>query len=159
MDKTKISRTLDDKCFHLESPKTEQEWNEYHRIRKTEIFDQLENIEYDYNHPSLRSENCYHFCFYLSDKIIGAIMFELLESHHRAAIRTIAIDKDYQNKGFGSILLKLTENKLKELDIKTIHVHANPKAYKFYKNNGYIDMEFRDDVGIGETIDVGKLLK
>jgi hypothetical protein len=45
------------------------------------------------------------------------------------------------------------------LGVSVIHVHANPKAYSFYKRNGYAEMEFKNDKSISsETIDMGKTL-
>ncbi|MFX0008903.1 MAG: GNAT family N-acetyltransferase [Candidatus Hermodarchaeota archaeon] len=69
------------------------------------------------------------------NKIIGFVI-ALQESVHIINIINFLIDKDYQNKGFGGILLDLTLNKIKQIPlIKKIILNVNTKnttAQKLY---------------------------
>ncbi len=148
---------MDANSFCIKRPESQNEWNEYHRIRREEIFDRIDGVEYDYNHPSLIHSENHHFILCMNEKIIGTFHFELLKNK-RAAIRTIAISGDKKNKGYGSQLLKLGEEEIKKHEVKTIHLHANPKAYGFYKRNNYVEMSFEDASINEDTIDMGKNL-
>ena len=69
------------------------------------------------------------------NKIIGFVI-ALQESVYIINIINFLIDKDYQNKGFGGILLDLTINKIKQIPlIKKIILNVNTKnttAQKLY---------------------------
>ncbi|HFS6879459.1 TPA: GNAT family N-acetyltransferase [Legionella pneumophila] len=147
-----------DLCFSLCAPRTHADWQTYHYIRKDSIFDQI-NVEYDPNHPSLNDKNNYHYSFYFQNQMIGTLQLENLGGK-KCSIRTIAIEKSQRNKGFGTILLKMAEEKARQMGAYIIHLHGNPKAKTFYLDNGYEEMEFPNDVSIySETIDYGKHLK
>ena len=143
--------------FSLCKPKSSQDWNVYHQIRKESIFDPI-NVTYDLNHPSLTNRNNHHFCFFHENQIIGTLQIEKLNDN-KVCIRTIVIEKNQRNRGFGSILLKLAETKSLELGASIIHLHGSPEAKSFYLRNGYKEMLFPDDISINsETIDFGKYL-
>ena len=61
-------------------------------------------------------------------------------------IGRIAINKEYRNKGYGSIILMLLETKILSLfenESKSISIllSAQEQAKDFYFKNGYIDMK------------------
>lgn len=133
------------------------EWKEYHRIRKTEIFDDLPNITYDENHSSITDINHIHFILCQGTKVVSFAHIEFLENSE-VALRSLATDGSYQNQGFGTQLMQLLEKWLKQQGKRLIRMHANPKSEKFYPKLGYVDMPF-DDVSISkEIIDMGKIL-
>ena len=135
---------------------TPKEWEEYHRIRREQIFAPI-NVVYDENHPSLTAENNFHFVLYKGTKIVCVAHVEFL-NESEAAIRSLATDEPYKRNGYGIYMMKLLEKWIKSQGHNIIKIHANPNAGHFYRSLGFIDMEF-DDVSISkETIDLGKIL-
>jgi GrpB-like predicted nucleotidyltransferase (UPF0157 family)/GNAT superfamily N-acetyltransferase len=152
-----IAKTGFDRLF-LREVRTDNEWLHYHRIRKTELFENyVQDVEYDPNHPTLTNPNTKHYVFYKGADIIGTIFTEKLDKK-RVAFRLLAIDKDLKNKGYGSALIKQIEDVVRNEGYKTILLHANAPAYNFYKRNGYVEMEFNEPALVSNCIDMGKLL-
>jgi GrpB-like predicted nucleotidyltransferase (UPF0157 family)/GNAT superfamily N-acetyltransferase len=132
------------------------EWGAYHRIRREQIFTPI-NVVYDKSHPSLTSENNFHFILYEGTKIVCVAHIKFLNKNE-AKIRTISTDEPYKGKGYGTYMMKLLEKWIKSKGRNIIKLHANPNAEDFYRKLGYVEMEF-DDVSISkETIDLGKIL-
>ncbi len=89
------------------------------------------------------------------DKVTGGLWIvyeEQLPDFTRARIKHLAVAKDYQGKGVGSVLLKEAEKISKKGKIE-IHVSENEKdALEFYKKNGYeIEGELKSHYRPGET--------
>ena len=132
------------------------ELQEYHRIRREQIFTPI-NVVYDENHPSLTSENNYHFVLYKGTKIICVAHVEFL-NQDESAIRSLATDEPYKKNGYGSYMMKMIEKWIKSQGRNIIKIHAALEAEHFYRSLGFIDMEF-DDVSISkDIIDLGKMI-
>ena len=139
---------------YLRKVNTDNEWEQYHIIRETELFNDPDN-KYDRMHPSLSDSNNLHYVFYKGVDIIGVIQIEQLTSE-KVAFRNIAIKGKFKNQGFGSDLIKQAEIITKNKGYKLILLHAAKEAYNFYKRNGFSEMEFKE-VGFSlECIDMGK---
>ncbi|MFY9590336.1 GNAT family N-acetyltransferase [Rickettsia endosymbiont of Halotydeus destructor] len=137
-------------CAHF------NEWEEYHRIRKEQIFDPI-NVEYNSNHPTINADNHYHFILYKGLQIVATAHIEFL-NENEAALRSLATDKPYQNQGFGTNMMQLLEKWLKNQNIKALKMHARVSAEIFYRKLKYINMEF-DDISIQKNyVDLGKML-
>lgn len=132
------------------------EWEEYHRIRTEQIFDTI-NVKYDSNHPTITAKNHYHFVLYKGVKIVATAHIEFL-NENESALRSLAVDKPYQNQGFGKYTMKLLEKWLKQRNIKILKMHAKLNAESFYRKLGYIDMKFSDVSVQKNYIDLGKIL-
>jgi GrpB-like predicted nucleotidyltransferase (UPF0157 family)/GNAT superfamily N-acetyltransferase len=133
-----------------------QEWASYHRIRDEQIFKPIKVI-YDKDHPSLNAQNHFHFVLCKGVEIVSIAHVEFL-NETAAAIRSLATDEPYKQKGYAAHLMKLIEKWLKHHGRSIIKMHAHLRAEKFYRKLGYVDMEF-DDVSISkEVIDLGKVL-
>jgi len=133
-----------------------REWQEYHRIRKEQIFDPLD-IEYNPNHSSITANNHYHFVLYKAKEIVATAHIEFL-NEREAALRSLAVDKPYQKRGFGKYMMQFLEDWLKNRNIKILKMHARPSAEDFYCKLGYINMEFNDTSIQKNYIDLGKVL-
>lgn len=130
------------------------EWQEYHRIRKQQIFDSI-NIKYDPNHPTITIDNHHHFVLYKNTEIIAAAHIEFLNDNE-AALRSLAVDGSQQNKGFGKYMMQLLEEWLKHKNVKVLKMHARPTAESFYRKLGYVNMEFNDISIQKNYINLGK---
>lgn len=134
-----------------------REFEEYHRIRKKEIFDPLPNIVYDPNHQTMTDPNHFHFILMLGIAVIGIAQIQMLDDQ-TAILRMLAIDHPYQHRGYGDYMLKQMERWIANNGKVKILMHAAKRAEYFYRNRGYLDMEF-DDVGINDNhVDLGKNL-
>lgn len=61
----------------------------------------------------------------------------------------MAVLDDYQGQGLGSILLKEAEDFAQEQSFKSISLHAQLGALKFYLNNGYQEVgQIFEEAGI-----------
>jgi len=129
----------------------------YHRIRRTQIFDKLPNVIYDPNHPTLYAENHYHYILMQGVIPVSIAQIEMLDSN-TVALRSLATDEPYKNMGHASYLLSLMERWSKLQGATKILMHAALRAESFYRERGYVNMEF-DDVGINpDNVDLGKRL-
>lgn len=52
-------------------------------------------------------------------------------------IRYMAVDKNYQGKGFGKVILQKLEEEGKKIGLKKIELQARENAVRFYEANGY----------------------
>lgn len=86
---------------------TDRDWMDYHRIRRTEIFDPI-GIIYDEQHPSLTDENHYHFLLREGCVVVSTTHLEALTASV-AALRTLATDRLQQRKGFASYMMDMLE--------------------------------------------------
>lgn len=151
LEKAGFSGIILDFCRH------EREWEHYHRIRKVQIFDPI-NVVYDPHHPTLTMENHYHFILYRGTTIVSVAHVELL-NEAEAALRSLASDEPFKNKGYGSHMMKLLEKWIKNKGRTVLKMHANLRAEPFYRKLGYVDMPFDDPCINPEFVNLGKVLK
>jgi len=133
-----------------------KEWEEYHRIRKGEIFNE-DNIIYDPNHPTITAENHYHFVLYKGAEIVSVAHIEFWDEK-TAILRPFATDRKHQGKGYGSYFLRFLERWLKSQGKLIVKLHASNDAVEFYKNRGYKEMEFDEESLFKNCTDLGKEL-
>ena len=133
-----------------------QEWEDYHRIRKTEIFDPI-GVVYDPHHLSITANGAYHFilCHGIEVRTVAHIEF-LSESD--AVLRSLATDSRFQRQGYGAEMMALLEKWLKRQNIKLVKMHSPLSAEHFYRKLGYIEMPFEDPSIQERYIDLGKVL-
>ncbi|CAN5896908.1 hypothetical protein BH24BAC1_BH24BAC1_35450 [soil metagenome] len=70
------------------------------------------------------------------EKAIGVCRLHLA-SPTQAQIRFMAIDRAYQGRGLGHLLLAYLEEKVRQLGATTMMLHAREKAVSFYERAGY----------------------
>ena len=135
---------------------TPREWQEYHRIRREQIFDSL-NIIYDENHPTITAANHFHFVLYKGTKIVTVAHIEFL-NNTEAAIRSLATDEPNKMQGHAKYMMNLLEKWIKQQGKQIIKLHANLEAEQFYRKLRFNNMEFNDISISGNVIDLGKIL-
>jgi len=62
-------------------------------------------------------------------------------SDDEAQIRSISVEPEWEGKGIGSIVLKELESIVTQKGARRIIIHARNSALKFYKKNGYSEVE------------------
>lgn len=106
---------------------------------KNKAIEQLGKREYEIHvkKPFIGLES-YGYFIMLETKVVGYLIYNIEKSIQKSYLLFILIDKKYQKKGYGSILI---EKYLKEIEEKTI-LYATVKVEseeleKFYKKNGF----------------------
>lgn len=137
-------------CLHYD------EWEQYHRIRKEQIFDPIQ-VVYDPNHPSLTMENHFHFVLYRGTTIVSVAHVELL-NETEAVLRSLATDEPFKRKGYASHLMMLLEKWVKRKGRTILKMHANLTAESFYRKRGYADIAFDEPSINPHHVNLGKVL-
>jgi histone acetyltransferase (RNA polymerase elongator complex component) len=81
-------------------------------------------------------KNQIHFAIFINKIIIGSCLLKKINSS-TIKIRQMAIDKNYQKKGFGKKLIKHVEKFAKKKRFNKVLIVARTSACRFYKKNGY----------------------
>ena len=131
----------------------------YHKKDRQQIIDLWKNtfpIYSPHNDPeqSLKRKISYdkNFFFVADDnnKIIGTVMG--CYDGHRGWIYSLAVKKDYRNRGIGKLLMERVENELKKYNCPKVNlqVHGENKGVVgFYKKIGYA---IEDRVSMGKKL-------
>lgn len=134
-----------------------EEWENYHRIKKAQIFDPI-GVIYDPNHPSISASGAHHFILCNGVEVVSIAHIEFLNESD-AALRALATDATFQGQGYGMEMIYLLEKWLKRQNIKVIKLHSRLSAEHFYRKLGFVEMEFNDQPSIQEQyIDLGRVL-
>ncbi|MCS3923923.1 GNAT family N-acetyltransferase [Methanosalsum natronophilum] len=76
----------------------------------------------------------------VDETLVGYIISIPLSSHEHV-IHSLVISRDFQNKGFGTMLLKSLFSKCKTFHVKYLSLNVNIKnkpAYKLYLKHGFV---------------------
>ena len=122
------------KYIDIESPYYEKAVNLRTRLFFKDIKDSSELINDTFEITGL------HLVCVKDDKVVGTGRLNI--EHDKAIISQMAIDKDYQQLGIGSEIVKALILKSKERGVKNIELSARETALAFYKKFGF--------VGVGE---------
>ena len=82
-----------------------------------------------------------HIALFNPDKTAVAVGRVQLNTPDEAQVRFMAVDSDYQNKGFGRIVLTAVENAASQLGARYVILQAREKAVPFYISCGYHHVE------------------
>lgn len=124
----------------------------YHDIRKRILFDVYHpDMKYNPDHPDELSANNHAMGFFHQDRMVGVVRIDFMDGG-RAAFRAVAIDAGCQNKGLGTVMLKLAEEYARAGGRTEILLHVNRKSANFYRRNGY-----RETADWGKKLDPSSL--
>ena len=84
----------------------------------------------------LAERNELHFGVLSADQLVACVVAVPLGSH-RAKIRQMVVDDEFQARGVGSFLLQNTEATLLERGFSILELHARQTALGFYDRMGY----------------------
>lgn len=133
------------------------EWSAYHRIRETEQFS-TRGALYDPNHPTIHDPNHTHMILYEGTTIVSVANIEILNKT-TAALRSLATDAPYKNKGHAGFFLSFIEKWLIQNGIRCLKIHSRANVENFYRKYGYENMIFDAPPSLGKDhIDLGKIL-
>lgn len=72
---------------------------------------------------------------YQDDICVGCVRYQIKDKI--GILGRLAVLSEYRGLGFGKELVELTQQRLKELGVKEIHLHAQEPRMGFYHNLGY----------------------
>lgn len=108
--------------------------------------DQLKMIP---NYSPLASNNEERFlltCFTSTDEIpIGLVSF-WRGDNTRIWINELGIRKDFQNKGYGKMLMNHTLDLLKQRKEPIVFLNPTPESVGFYKNLGFVETGYKTSI-------------
>jgi GNAT superfamily N-acetyltransferase len=137
-----ISHSLE--RYALQLVRSPQEWSAYHAIRRDAIFSVLlPGQAYDEHDPDEFEHRHLAHVLIRDGEIIGTVRIDLV-GESQAGLRLIAIRRDLQRQGHGSILLSLAEGAARSLGRTEVVINAHPTSLTFYLANGYREGEWRD---------------
>ena len=92
----------------------------------------------------LRDGTAIVYCAFEYDDLIAFIWAYVhqFREENRMYVSEIRVKEEYRKRGIGNQMLRLVEDKARELDIGAIYLHAeanNPEAIGFYKAAGYCE--------------------
>ena len=118
-------------------PKNEHDFNLYYDFRWQKLRKNL-NKPKGTEKDSLEDES-YHLMLMENNKVVGVgrIHFIINNLNKKAQIRYMAIDEDFQNRGYGSLLLLELEKIALKNNISHVFLHARENAINFYLKNNY----------------------
>lgn len=131
--------------FELKHLRTEADWQAYHHIRRTILFEGRGRGDvYDPNHPDDRKENNYPFLLIHDDLPVGTVRVDIDRQDRSAYMRLVAVIAEEQGKGFGRVMIRLVEAFVLENRCTVLHVVPNKDAVGFYRKCGYSATELQD---------------
>ena len=147
-------------CYSLRPVRSAQEWKAYHAIRREAIFDLLlPGQAYDeHDEDEFKPAHLPHLLL-RNDEAVGTVRIDLIDSK-QAGLRLIAVRKDLQRSGHGTILLELAEQASAAFGRTEVVINSHPTALGFYLSNGYQQGEWLDVGPVPPTlIRIGKRLR
>lgn len=137
---------------------TTREWERVKYFRQHYFF-RLLNIEDPYT-KTFTDPSHFHIVLRKGVTIMGYAHLQFWPDA-RAALRIIVLEESFRNQCIGHKFLQSLERWLSHHEIKSLHIQSSSETYNFYKQNGYIEMPFRDPEGHEanpKQIDMGKIL-
>ena len=120
----------------LRAPAGDQEWLDFHDIRRTVLFENRGKFEtYNANHPDDSKPGNHPLVLLYNGVIIGVIRVDV--NGPVAWIRRVAIRDDLQRSGHGRALLRLAEDFARTNGCDEVRSNAAIEAVGFYERCGY----------------------
>jgi len=123
---------------------TDEQWQAYHDIRRTVLFEARGLIGYDANHPDDRMPGHIPLLLMLGSRPVGAARLDLM-SDETACVRTVAIKADFQRKGYGRTLMARLEAFASSHGVERLLVNAAQDAVGFYRALGWTVVDAERD--------------
>jgi N-acetylglutamate synthase-like GNAT family acetyltransferase len=124
--------------YELVRAQTAEDWEQYHRIRREELFEVrgLTGV-YNANHPDEHMSSNIPLLLKFNGRAIGTTRLDVRQ-YGTAIIRLVAVIKLEQRRGHGRELARLVENFARHAGVKKLLVNAVPDAIGYYAKIGYV---------------------
>ncbi len=139
----------------LRPPQDRTEWQAIHTLRRRSLF-AGEQI-YRENHPDDRAGDQRVLTLVSGGEFIGTMRADL--SHPVwAAFRLVAIAPYRRGHGYGSAMIRMAEDFVRERGWRRVRLHAVEEAVGFYKRCGFHPVSWDEPSRIEKCVDMGKSL-
>lgn len=123
--------------YELRSPRSTSEWDRYHHIRKSCLFDVYHPwIPYDPDYPDEFDPANHPLVFLRNGRVIGTIRIDM-KPDGRAIFRMVAIEPRFRGHGTGSRLLEMAESYAFESGADSVCLNSVGPAVGFYARHGF----------------------
>jgi predicted GNAT family N-acyltransferase len=81
----------------------------------------------------------FHFALFYNNELQAILLLKTMNDNNPGVLkmRQVAVNPEFQSKGFGSILVKFSEQWAIESGYKSFELHARITAVEFYKKLNY----------------------
>ncbi len=125
-------------AYELAPPATPDEWQAFHDIRRTELFERKgRHGVYDPNHPHDRDPRNEPLLLRLGGRPVGTVRLDNF-GDGTGCVRMVAVIEVEQGRGHGRELSRLVDELARSLGIHTLYVNAAPEAVGFYEKGGWV---------------------
>ena len=123
--------------YELRQLVSQSDWQAYHRIRRTELFERRGRVGvYNETHPDEHEANNRPFLLLFEGHYIGTVRLDYVPPD-LGIIRLFAIDGPVQRLGHGRNFLSLLEGRAKSLGIATFEANSAPEAVGFWRQQSF----------------------
>jgi GNAT superfamily N-acetyltransferase len=124
--------------YELSIVTTPEEWELYHFIRRTELFEARDNAPvYDPNNADEFLPGHFPLLLKLNGTGIATTRLDL-RGEGLAIVRLVAVIRSEQRKGHGRVLAARTEAFAREKGVTKLVVNAASDAVRFYQRIGFV---------------------
>ena len=130
------------RSLELRPPRSQAEWDRYHAIRKSCLFDVYhppgtpQFVAYDRNHPDERDPANHPLVLLLDGEIVGTIRLDI-KPDNRAIFRQVAIVDGVRGMTLGTRMLRMAEAWAAKLGAAAVCLNSVREAYRFYERLGF----------------------
>jgi GNAT superfamily N-acetyltransferase len=148
----------------LRPPRSRQEWDRLHAIRRVEIFDRYHPrgtrwwVPYDPDHPDDRKPGNWPLVQLLGDEVVGTCRVDALPER-RAAIRLVAVDAAWRGFGLGAALVRGAEEHAASLGAELACLNAQPAVAEFYAHLGWEEGSWSGSSSCSRSLPMCKRLR
>jgi GNAT superfamily N-acetyltransferase len=121
----------------LAPPETAEEWEQYHRIRRTVLWERRGLLEtYDERHPDEHRPGHHPLLLTFDLEPIGVVRVDV--DGRTASFRRVAVREDVQRQGHGRVLLDLAEAFARRQGCSRLQSAVASDAVSFYEKWGVV---------------------
>jgi GNAT superfamily N-acetyltransferase len=122
--------------YELVKVTTEDDWREYHSLRRHVLWEARGQDGYDEKRPGEYLPANHPLLLKLGGRPIGTTRLDDL-GDSRGVVRLVAIADEMQRRGHGRALSALVEGYARKLGLTTLLVNADPGAVGYYEKMGW----------------------
>ncbi len=146
-------------AYELAPPATPDEWQAFHDIRRTELFERKgRHGVYDPNHPHDRDPRNEPLLLRLGGRPVGTVRLDNF-GDGTGVVRMVAVTAGEQGRGHGRTMQEMVELLARGRGIRTLYVNAAPTAVGFYEKTGWSRFNWNPGELIGIAADCVQMQK
>jgi GNAT superfamily N-acetyltransferase len=123
--------------YELSPPATPAEWQAFHDIRRTELFERRERYGvYDANHPDDIDPRNQPLLLRCDGRPVGTVRLDNF-GDGTGCVRLVAVAAAEQGRGHGRQMQEMVEALARDRGIGRLYINAAPTAVGFYEKTGW----------------------